>query len=108
VPIRIAMPNRAGLLRPGMSATAWLPVGDEAGVMLTVPSAALQRVRDRWCVFVPRDASTFEIRAVGRGRDLAGEVEVVSGLRAGETVVVDGAFLLKAETEKAAGEHEEH
>ena len=65
-------------------------------------------MRDRWCVFVPKDASTFEIRPVGRGRDLAGEVEIVSGLRAGETVVVDGAFLLKAETEKTAGEHEEH
>jgi cobalt-zinc-cadmium efflux system membrane fusion protein len=91
-----------------MSATAWLPVGDEQGVLLAVPAAALQRVRDRLCVFVPRDASSFEIRPVGRGRDLAGEVEIVSGLRAGEMVVVEGAFLLKAETEKSAGEHEEH
>lgn len=108
VPVRVDLPNRDGLLRPGMSATAWLPVGDQGGVLLTVPAAALQRVRDRWSVFVPKDASRFEIRAVGRGRDLAGEVEIVSGLKAGETVVVDGAFLLKAETEKSAGEHEEH
>lgn len=108
VPVRIEMPNADGLLRPGMSATAWLPVGDEAGLLLTVPSAALQRVRDRWCVFVPKDVRTFEIRPVGRGRDLAGEVEIVSGLKAGEIVVVDGAFLLKAETEKSSGEHEEH
>lgn len=108
VSVRIEMLNADGTLRPGMSATTWLPVGDEAGVLLAVPAAALQRVRDRWCVFVPKDASTFEIRPVGRGRDLAGEVEVVSGLKAGETVVVDGAFLLKAETEKSAGEHEEH
>ena len=108
VSVRIEMANGEGVLRPGMSATAWLPVGNHSGVMLTVPVAALQRVRDRWCVFVPRDDRTFEIRAVGRGRDLAGEVEVVSGVKAGETVVVDGAFLLKAETEKSAGEHEEH
>lgn len=108
VPIRIDLSNTDGLLRPGMSATAWLPVGDATGVLLTVPASALQRVRDRWCVFVPKDASSFEVRPVGRGRDLAGEVEIVSGLRAGEMVVVDGAFLLKAETEKSAGEHEEH
>lgn len=108
VPVRVEMPNPDGLLRPGMAATAWLPVGDERGVLLAVPAAALQRVRDRWCVFLPRDGSTFEIRPVGRGRDLAGEVEIVSGLKAGDTVVVDGAFLLKAETEKSAGEHEEH
>ena len=59
VPVRIELPNVDGLLRPGMSATALLPVGDEAGVMLTVPAAALQRVRDRWCVFIPKDASTL-------------------------------------------------
>ena len=91
-----------------MSATAFLPVGNQSGVTLTVPVAALQRVRDRWCVFVPKDGRSFEIRPVGRGRDLAGEVEIVSGLKAGEIVVVDAAFLLKAETEKSAGEHEEH
>jgi cobalt-zinc-cadmium efflux system membrane fusion protein len=107
VPVRVELPNPDGALRPGMSATAFLPVGDEAGTILTVPTAALQRVRDRWCVFVPKDAKTFEIRAVGRGRDLVGEVEVLTGLRSGETVVVDGAFLLKAETEKSAGEHQE-
>ena len=106
--IRIDLPNRDGTLRPGMSATAWLPVGDAQSRLLSVPAAALQRVRDRWCVFVPRNGSTFEIRPVGRGRDLAGEVEILSGLKAGDTVVVDGAFLLKAESEKSAEEHEEH
>ena len=42
----------------------------------------------------------FEIRQIGRGRDLGGEVEVLSGLAAGETIVVDGAFLLKSQAEK--------
>ena len=110
VPVRIDLHNKEGVLRPGMSATAVLPVGDQATPLLTVPAAALQRVRDGWVVFVPKDASTFEIRPVGRGRDLAGEVEIVTGLRAGDTIVVDGAFLLKAEVEKASetGEREEH
>ena len=48
------------------------------------------------------------MRPVGRGRDLGGEVEILSGLEAGETVVVEGAFLLKAEAEKGAGEGEGH
>jgi cobalt-zinc-cadmium efflux system membrane fusion protein len=105
VAVRIDMVNRDRLLRPGMSATAWLPVGAQ-GTMLAVPAAAVQRVRDRWCVFVPKDNRTFEIRPIGRGRDIAGEVEVLSGLRAGEPIVVDGAFFLKAETERSAGEGE--
>jgi membrane fusion protein, heavy metal efflux system len=75
-----------------------------------VPAAALQRLDDAWCVFVPRGPGAFEVRTVGRGRDLGGEVEVLSGLSAGETVVVEGAFLLKAEGEKAegAGAHHDH
>ena len=108
VAVRIDLLNRDRLLRPGMSATAWLPVGEQ-GTLLAVPAAAVQRVRDRWCVFIPKDTRTFEIRPVGRGRDIAGEVEMLSGVRAGEPIVVDGAFLLKAETERSAaeGEHDE-
>lgn len=108
VAVRIDMPNRDRVLRPGMSAIAWLPVGEQ-GTLLAVPAAAVQRVRDRWCVFIPKDSRTFEIRPIGRGRDIAGEVEILSGLRAGEPIVVDGAFLLKAETERSAaeGEHDE-
>jgi cobalt-zinc-cadmium efflux system membrane fusion protein len=106
VPIRIDLPNADGTLRAGMSATAWLPLGDRAGNVLAVPTAAVQRVREQWCVFLPGEAGAFEIRPVGRGRDLAGEVEILSGLRVGERIVVDGAFLLKSEVEKASGEGE--
>ena len=45
---------------------------------------------------------------MGRGRDLGGEVEVLTGLKAGEMVVVQGAFLLKAEADKSRGEGEHH
>jgi cobalt-zinc-cadmium efflux system membrane fusion protein len=109
IPVRLDVPNPEQRLRPGMSATAWLPVGEGAPVLAT-PAAALQRLDDKWCVFVPRGEGAFEVRNVGRGRDLGGEVEIVSGLEAGETVVVDGAFLLKAEAEKARGEggHHDH
>ena len=108
VPIRIDVKNRNNLLRPGMSATATLPVGASGASILTVPVASVQRVRNEWCVFVPKDADHFEIRRIGRGRDLGGEVEVLSGLRAGEIIVVDGAFLLKAQAEKGEGNHDEH
>jgi cobalt-zinc-cadmium efflux system membrane fusion protein len=108
VPVRIDVANRGGLLRPGMSATAAVPVGARGAVILTVPVAALQRVRNEWCVFLPKDASHFEIRRIGRGRDLGGEVEVLSGLRADERIVVDGAFLLKAQAEKGEAAHHAH
>jgi cobalt-zinc-cadmium efflux system membrane fusion protein len=108
VPVRIDVKNRNNLLRPGMSATATLPVAESGAAILTVPVASVQRVRNEWCVFLPKDANHFEIRRIGRGRDLGGEVEVLSGLRAGETIVVDGAFLLKAQAEKGEADHDAH
>lgn len=108
VPVQIDVRNSGSVLRPGMSATAVLPVGASGDEILSVPVAAVQRVRNEWCVFLPRDARTFEIRRIGRGRDLAGEVEVLSGLRAGEKIVVDGAFLLKAQAEKGEADHDAH
>jgi cobalt-zinc-cadmium efflux system membrane fusion protein len=108
VPVRIDVRNRGGILRPGMSATATLPVGSTGAPLLSVPVAAVQRVRNEWCVFLPQDAGRFEIRRIGRGRDLAGEVEVLSGLQAGELIVVDGAFLLKAQAEKGQAGHDDH
>jgi membrane fusion protein, heavy metal efflux system len=104
VPVRLELANPDGVLRPGMSATVMLPVGEASGQVIAVPIAAVQRVRNRWAVFVPKAPGTFEARPVGRGRDLGGEVEILSGLAADAEVVVDGAFLLKAEFDKARGE----
>jgi len=108
LPVRIEVANPSGALRPGMSASSRLEVAGQSRSILAVPAAALQRVGDRWLAFVPKAQYEYEMRPVGRGRDLGNDVEVVSGLRAGETVVVEGAFLLKAEAEKRAGGADEN
>ena len=108
IPVRIDVRNERGLLRPGMSATAAVPVGVSKVPVLTVPVASVQRVRNEWCVFLPKDAGTFEIRKIGRGRDLGDEVEVLSGLKQGEKIVVEGAFLLKSQAEKGEAAHDPH
>jgi cobalt-zinc-cadmium efflux system membrane fusion protein len=111
IPVRLVVPNPDGVLRPGMSAMVSLPLGDSSGTVVAVPLAAVQRVAERWVVFVPREPGVFDIRPVGRGRDLGGEVEILGGLKPGDAVVVDGAFLLKAEADKARGEgggHDHH
>jgi cobalt-zinc-cadmium efflux system membrane fusion protein len=110
IPVRVEIANEEDLLRPGMSATAWLSVGDGGERIVSVPSACLQRMQNGWYVFLPKEEGLFEMRQVGRGRDLSGEVEILSGLKPGESVVIEGAFLLKAEAEKSRGEgeHPEH
>jgi cobalt-zinc-cadmium efflux system membrane fusion protein len=107
VPLRIELDNADGVLRPGMSATVRLPLGTGEG-HVTVPAIAVQRCDAGWCVFVPKDPGHFEVRSVGRGRELGSDVEILSGLSAGEEVVVDGAFLLRAEAKKQAGGGDEH
>jgi cobalt-zinc-cadmium efflux system membrane fusion protein len=110
IPVRIDVDNHDHLLRPGMSANAEIALGEATGSVVSVPIAAVQRIEEQWVVFLPRDQATFEARPVGRGRELGGEVEILSGLAAGETIVVEGAFLLKAEVEKSRGEggHHDH
>jgi cobalt-zinc-cadmium efflux system membrane fusion protein len=118
VAVRIDLPNPQRRLKPGMSATAAVPIGTRGERVLTVPAAALQRVGERWVVFVPdADAKPgsaagpsgrFHIRAVARGRELDGEVEILDGLAATDRVVSDGAFVLKAELDKRAGSGDAH
>ena len=108
VDIRIDVRNQGELLRPGMSASATLPIGITSTPILAVPVAAVQRVGDNWCVFVPKATGRFEIRTIGRGRDLGVEVEVLSGVSAGETIVVEGAFVLKSQAEKSDADHGDH
>lgn len=106
VPVRLELPNPNQTLRPGMSATAAIVLAETGGRILTVPVVSLQRVQDQWVVFIPQAEGQFEIRPVGRGRDLGGEVEILTGLRSEDVVVVDGAFLLKAEADKSRGQGE--
>jgi cobalt-zinc-cadmium efflux system membrane fusion protein len=107
VPVRIVIPNQDGRLKPGMFATAWIETGAHGEQVVAVPATALQRMDDRWVVFLPRGEGRFEARPVERGRDLGDEVAILSGLKPGERVVDEGAFVLRAEAEKGedGGEH---
>ena len=103
IAIRLEVDNSDGVLRPGMTATVSIPLGDPTQQAICVPAAAVQRVGEGWVVFVPKGPNDFTLRPIGRGRDMDGTVEVLSGLRPNEQVVVGGAFLLKAEADKARG-----
>ncbi|MBN9685515.1 MULTISPECIES: efflux RND transporter periplasmic adaptor subunit [unclassified Corallococcus] len=109
IPVRLELDNGKGLLRPGMSASASIPLGDPGATLTAVPTASLQRLENGWVVFLPTpEAGVFEQREVGRGRSLGTQVEVLKGLAVGDEVVVEGAFLLKAEVEKSQGGGDEH
>jgi len=63
-------------------------------VKLVVPSSAVRNADGRSIVFVLRDGRA-ERRAIAVGAAVGDQVEVLSGVSAGEQVVVDGPQTLK-------------
>lgn len=70
----------------GMFGRLSIPVGEET--VLLIPSEAVRTIGQLDCVDVAA-AGARERRAVRLGRVMDGKVEVLSGLAAGETIVVD-------------------
>lgn len=95
---RVEIDNPDGALRPGMFATAVIQTTAGAPV-LAVPRDAVQNVEGTDAVWVPgTEAGAFLASPVLLGRELPGGlVEIASGLGAGDSLVVSGAFTLKAE-----------
>ncbi|GAB4174868.1 MAG: hypothetical protein Tsb0017_19610 [Geothermobacteraceae bacterium] len=97
---RVELPNPDGKLRPGMFITAQVETAS-LEVPMVVPKTALQTVEGRTVVFV-KDADGFKPQPVSLGRTNTTQVEIVSGLNAGQTYVSNGAFTLKAQLSKGA------
>ena len=72
---------------------------------MIVPKDALQTIEGKTVVFA-RAAQGFEKRAVVTGREDSNHVEIISGLKAGDSIAVTSTFTLKAELGKAEAEHE--
>jgi len=93
--VRCEVPNQDMRLKLEMFVSVDLPTTFSQRAV-AVPTAAIQQVDDRKVVFVRGAETEFEARTIQAGREVDGKVEVISGLREGEPVVVNGAFHLKA------------
>lgn len=97
--VRIEFQNPDELFRPGQFVTATL-IGDPSRStkeVLAVPRRAVQTVEGKPLVFVAEPDGTFSRRSIELGMSGGGQIEVRSGLSAGERVATDGSFLLKSE-----------
>lgn len=101
VPARVEIDNTDGALKPGMFATAVIQTADGESA-LAVPRDAVQNVEGTQVVWVPgAEPGAFVAHPVLPGRELPGGlIEIVSGLERGDSLVVRGAFTLKAELAK--------
>lgn len=94
LPVIFALENANGRLPIGAFARVSLAVG-EARTAVTVPEAALVDDGGVFIVYVQVEGEAFERRVVRLGVRDRGYVEVLSGVRVGEHVVVRGAWSVK-------------
>ena len=96
--VRVEVQNRGGDLRLGMyvSVSFQTTSGERR---IAVPKSAVQMLGERAVVYVPAadGEGRFTERAIQLGPTIGERVEVLSGVKAGERVVTEGSFLLRAE-----------
>ena len=97
--VRIELANPGQMFKIGMYVNvAFGALGTAEKTMPVVPKEAVQNIGNQQFVFLPAEnANEFILRAVRLGPESNGLYPVLEGLTAGERVVVDGSFLLRAE-----------
>jgi membrane fusion protein, copper/silver efflux system len=95
--VRIQLENPGNLLKQEMYGEVELKTGGRRA--LTVPQSAVLNSGQRQTVYIDRGNGYFEPREVKLGASLNGRVEILSGLAAGERIVISGNFLLDSESQ---------
>lgn len=95
----VALDEQHPLLRPGMQARVGVQLSGEREMLIPI-TAVLIKDESRSVVYVQKSQgdgaapAEFEARTVSLGRPVRGMVPVLSGLQAGERIVVRGGLLL--------------
>jgi hypothetical protein len=99
--IRIEVPNPRQELRLGMFADVSIESGGKVSTT-HIPNTAGQHVGDRTVVYVadPKQPGRFVEREVRLGDVIGNDVVVLSGVQAGDRIVTDGSFSVRAERDR--------
>lgn len=94
--VRIRVPNYDSELKPNMFAQVEI-LGGAKNSVLKLPRQALIVTGERESVILAKGNGKFQPVDVVSGMHSQGEVEILSGLEAGDEVVVSGQFLIDSE-----------
>ena len=94
--VRVAIDNPAGRLKPGMFVQTMISE-PRVAAQLWVPSEAVIATGERTVVIVKRSDGAFEVVSVALGAERGGKSAILSGLTAGQTIVLSGQFLIDSE-----------
>lgn len=95
--VRIELANADLALLPDMYGDVAIATGEQSPVV-AVPASAVIDSGSRQVVLVERGEGRFEPRAVKIGRKGDGYDEIIEGIAEGDRVVVNGNFLIDAES----------
>ena len=93
--LRIVIPNQNKELRPGMSVLITVQMANHNN--LALPTDAIIRDSRGNTVWLQTAGNKFKSQMVTTGLEGGGMVEITSGLKDGDRVVVSGAYLLHSE-----------
>ena len=93
--LRVVIPNNANELKPGMSVIISVETANRNS--LTLPAEAIIREANGATVWVQSGKNRFKSQMVTTGVESDGLIEVVTGLKEGDAVVVRGTYLLHSE-----------
>jgi membrane fusion protein, copper/silver efflux system len=93
--IRVAISNKNGELKPGMP--AYVTINNRENKTLVLPADALIRNEKNSIVWLQTGKNTFRPVIVQTGNEGNDQVEILHGLKKGDIVVTDGAYLLNSE-----------
>jgi Cu(I)/Ag(I) efflux system membrane fusion protein len=94
--VRVVVDNPDFKLAPGMFVSLDFEGRDDREY-LVVPSEAVIMTGERNVVIVAREGGGFDVAAVTLGTEVAGRTAILSGLEAGESIVLSGQFLIDSE-----------
>lgn len=95
IKVRIELPNREGLLKPGMFASVKFSNNPQSN--LVIPEQAVIRTGTRNVVIVGHEQGRFEPVVVQLGQSDGNKIAILKGLKAGQKVVISGQFLIDSE-----------
>jgi membrane fusion protein, copper/silver efflux system len=98
--VRIQLENPGNVLKQEMYGDVELKTGGAR--ILSVPQSAVLNSGQRQVVFVDRGNGYLEPRQVQVGTQYSERIEIRSGLKAGERIVVSGNFLVDSESQLKA------
>lgn len=95
-PVKIAIPNENGLLRPGMMAKVILS-GLSWQKAIVIPEKSIQDRNLKRVVYIEENGKAKEIEPV-LGMPWKGYIPVISGLRIGDKLIIEGVEVVKEGT----------